>query len=181
VEKAQDNGRQEQQIEHFELEKIPGRQGADAKFSHNGRDIVIELKTRQFGHGCTTARDIDMSWVENKEKSEMIWIISSYSDPRNISSEHYVLFPEDMKPKFEDLKRQLNEGSPRRCGIDDWNAVKRLIPPGSPGLEKVNRSMMTKGVALNNPKIPDHYISKHGHRVESLKDIRKIIDKQKNI
>jgi hypothetical protein len=79
---------------------------------------------------------------------------------------------------FEEVKKKQYEGTDHRCGLKDWNKIKDMISEESSALKRVHRAMMTKGTALNNPKISNSYIVQHGHRVETLNDIKKVLDKQ---
>ena len=163
----QDDSREKALIKKFNLTPMnANRIGIDATLG----DFNFELKTSSKG-GISTARDVGLNHIEKWEK--LYWIVAVVDKEKKGFGTIYLLKPENMKDWIDKIKNKLTIKYDliERCG-------EYIVNSGDFLDEEVLalKSIMKRGITLNDPNIPKGYIETHWIKLSSnnySKDLRK--------
>ncbi len=100
---VQDDRRERQLIELFELTAIPGRAATDAKLDYRGMEILFEIKSTTKG-SVTTARDVGAEHIQKWKK--LHWLIGFYDDAQHLKYSIYVP-PQGMAPWIKEKEEYI--------------------------------------------------------------------------
>ena len=178
---TQDDARENQQIEIFDLKARLGRSNKytpDADLICDSLTCAVELKTSDVVRkAVSTARGVTIKKIDEWRKVP-IWIFSQYEKPNRLTGEHYVLFVEQMEPVYKRLEEKIQKGSKTLAGLDDWKQARKILTAGKLNksvLNKLDYAINHKAVALNDPKISWGYVVKNGTKIKTAEELRKIV------
>lgn len=178
---TQDDARENQQIEIFDLKAFKGRSNKytpDAELSCEGSKFEVELKTSDIKRKTiSTARGVTLKKID-EWRNVPIWIFSQYEKPNKLTGEHYVLFPEQMEARYKKFEKQIRHGSKKLMGLNDWQEARKILVAENfdkSKLEKLDYNIEHKGVALNDPKIPWSYVVENGTKIKSGEELRLVV------
>ena len=183
-----DNEREGKQAKLFELKLRGGRSNKytpDADIELGDQAYSFELKTLAHkGNGVSTARGVKQKKVD-EWRGVSFWIFSEYEPPNELTGEHWILSASEMESFFVGVEEKLHVGSKTLAGLNDWAAAVAVLEGtgfDKELLKKLDYAFVDKGCALNDPKIPLHYVRENGTKIQRKEDLRrylkKLLDKQ---
>jgi len=143
---VQDDAREKQIADHLGLRRTSGRAGPDA---HDECGNPFELKSAT-KTGVTTARDVGLHTIA--EWRQKYWIVAA---GENLESGFrfdaiYIAHPDDLEPRFREIEQRLQ---------GDWAHCQSVLKAArdahvsEESIKKVEY-ICSRGITLNNPKIP---------------------------
>jgi len=181
----QDDKVEKKQCRHFGVpDDREGRSGhyiADSIIPMQDNVYDIEFKSCNFnGDKVPSKRQTSTSRVTNEKRLDhfskvAIHIISSFDGDDNLL-EHYLFFPEQLKPFVEEQRKKIREGRNKYIGMDLYDEVEEFLVESDrytkKDLKKFRHTMEQQGTALNDPKISWYnYTVKHGTKIETRNDL----------
>lgn len=159
----QDDSREAQIALHCGLEQVIGRAGVDAR-DQNGYPYELKSATKR---GISTARDVGLHTIEVWRKR--YWIIaigSSYVEEGGYKrfeiTALYIAHPDHLDERFSQLEQTINN---RLAPCEEVLKAAQAAGVKAEILQKC-RSVIERGITLNNPKISIRLIEKNATRLD---------------
>ena len=161
---VQNNVRERRLVEILGLTPLQGRAGADAVDAQGNR---FELKTGTRGD-ITTARDVGPDTLAHYRT--LYWVVARGRNLRTgfVIDEVYFLAPRMLEDWFRDIERRYFDRDQALIQA----ALGILRGAGFTGDLDRLAYLLNRGMTLNNPKIPWHYVRSHGVRLNLSNDPR---------
>ena len=160
---VQNNVRERRLVEILGLTPLQGRAGADAVDAQGNQ---FELKTSTRGE-ITTARDIGPNTLA--QYRVRYWVVARGRNLRTgfVIDEVYFLAPQLLEDWFRDIERRYFERD--QALIRDALGILR----GAEFTGNLDRLayLLNRGMTINNPKIPWHYVRAHGVQLNLSNDL----------
>ena len=160
---VQNNVRERRLVEILGLMPLKGRAGADAV---DAKGNHFELKTSTRG-GVTTARDVGPHTLAHYRT--LYWVVARGRNLRTgfVIDEVHFLAPQMLEDWFRDIERRYFDRD--QALVQD--ALGILRGAGFTGDLDRLAYLLNRGMTLNNPKIPWHYVRSHGVRLNLATDL----------
>jgi len=158
----QDDSRERQIADHCKLRHSAySRAQTSTPDAYDEKKRPFELKSVTT-ENVTTARDVGLHTV--KDWRTKYWVIAK---GRNLESgfvvdEMYIAHPDDLEPFFDRIESRLKK---------DWDRCEPVIQAAEKAgasradLERV-KYILSRGITINNPKIPMALVRKNGTRID---------------
>ncbi len=183
---AQDDSRENKQIEVFHLSGTGGRSN---KYLHDAECVVdkktykIELKScASSKNQVSTSRQFSLKKIEEWKRNDC-FIFSRWDDSKESVHfiEHVFCTPAMLEPFFKKVAKKLNAGIAGRAGLGDWERAKQVLLENNLHKEaKKLEGTILIGVALNDPRISWKNIKLWGIQInnsEPDKHLRQLLNK----
>lgn len=144
----QDNSREIELINLFNLSPNDQRDGLDATYNLNGKIYPIELKSTTT-NSITTSRDVNLN--HTRKWKEKIWIIGVYDKSSETLKYCQILPPNILHTWITNLEMKIRDLENTARWVEEV-----ISRDGEKDGEMVSgiRRILKRGITINNPKIP---------------------------
>ena len=151
--KAQDNGRETLQKKRFGLTEEHKR---DNKFDGFCNGMNIEFKTKARNKACTTKRR-----YANDPFGNCVLIVTNYDNPKEISDDDWIVFPEALEEWREEQERKLQCDNGTIPCHDEINKIVYLLGDHVKECYDILDKLRNQ-VHRNDPAIPKRFFDSDG-------------------
>ena len=151
--KAQDNGRETLQKKRFGFTEEHKR---DNKFDGFCDGMNIEFKTKARGKGCTTKRR-----YANDPFANCVLVVTNYDNPKTISDDDWIVFPEALEEWREEQERKLQYDNGTIPCYDEIDKITHLLGSNAEECSHILDKLRNQ-VHRNDPAIPKRFFDSDG-------------------